>query len=104
MYLMTDTVTGTGEIDTMLIGNGLQIAVVVGIFKAGLKCIVIHISYTQLRLDSGNTHCFKLQVSHSTGSILGQCLIDSQRNLTAGSHVAGQKMCCNNFLCNCLTH
>ena len=104
MYLVTDTVTGTGEIDTMLIGNGLQIAVVIGIFKAGLKCIVIHISYTQLRLDSGNTHCFKLQVSHSTGSILGQCLIDFQRNLTAGSHVAGQKMCCNNFLCNCLTH
>ena len=71
MNLVANTVTGTGEIHTMLIGNGLQITVIVRILKTGLKGVVIHISNTQFCLDSGDTHGLKFQISHGAGSILG---------------------------------
>ena len=87
MYLMADTVTGTGEVDTMFCCNGLQITMVISVFKAALERVMVYVSNTQLCLDSGDTHGFKFQIGHGAGGILRQSLIDAQCNLTARGHI-----------------
>ena len=89
MDLVANAVAGTGEPDTVLCGNSLQIPVVVCIFKATLQGVVVYIGNTQFSLNLGNTHGFKFQICHCTGGILCQCLVDPQSYLTAGSHIPG---------------
>ncbi len=44
MHLMTDAVAGAGEVDAVFGGYGLEIPMVVGIFKAALQRVVVYIS------------------------------------------------------------
>ena len=46
MDLVADVVTRPGEVDAVLFGDGADKAVVVRIFKAGLKGVVIDVSQT----------------------------------------------------------
>ena len=48
MHLMANTVAGTGEINTVLFGNGLNKLMVVCVFKAGLERVMINICNTAL--------------------------------------------------------
>ena len=104
MHLMADTVTGTGEVNAVLGGYGLQIPMVVGIFKAGLQGIMVYIGNAQLRLYPVNAHSFQLQIRHRAGGILGQGLINPQGNLTAGGHISVHQVGGNDFLRNRLSH
>ncbi len=104
MDLMADTVAGPGEIHTVLGSNGLQVAVIVSVFKAALQSIVVNIGNGQLRLHPGDAHGLKFQVSHGARSILGQGLVDAQSHLAAPVHFPGHQVLCNDFFSNGHSH
>ena len=70
MHLMADAVAGAGEPDAVLGGNGLDVPVIVGVFKAGLEGVVVDIGHGLLGFDTRNAHSLKLQISHRSGSVL----------------------------------
>ena len=49
MHLMADAVAGAGEPDAVLVGDGLDVPVIVGVFKAGLEGVVVDIGHRPLR-------------------------------------------------------
>ena len=104
MDLMADTVAGTGEPNTVLGGDGLQITVVITVFKTALQGIMVHVGNTQFCLNPGNSHGLEFQIRHGTGGILCQGLINSQGNLAACGHGPGNQMTFNDLLRNCLSH
>ena len=104
LQLMADTVSRTGEPDTVLCCNALDVPVIVRILETGLQCIMIDIGHGPLRPNLIHAHGFKLQIRHGSGGILGQRLIDSKTNLFPGLHFPGKQMLFNNLLRNCLTH
>ena len=104
VHLMADAVTGTGEVDTVLGRYGLQVTMVVCIFKTGLQGVVVYIGNTQFCLYPVNAHGFQFQVGHRTGGILGQGLVDSQGNLVAGNHLTVYQVGSDDFLCDCHSH
>ena len=104
MDLMADAVARTGETDAMLFGYGLDITVVVGIFKACLQGVVVDISNGKLSLDTFRAHCFKLKVCHRTCGILCESLIDAKSDLGTRDHFARNKVIFDDFLCNGVSH
>lgn len=52
---MADAVAGAGEVNAVLFGDGADKTVVVGVFKAGLKGIVVDIGDAFLGFDPGLT-------------------------------------------------
>ena len=104
MHLMADAVAGAGEVDAVLFTHRLDIAVVVGVLKAGLQGVVVDIGHAALGAHAGDTHRLEFEIGHSTGGILRQRLIDLQRDLGAGNHLAADQMVTDNLLCNGKTH
>ena len=76
MYLMADAVSGTAEVDTVLLCDRTDKSVVIGVLKAGLKCIMIYVRHAALCFNSRNTHSLKLKVSHGSRSVLSKSLVD----------------------------
>ena len=104
MDLVADAVAGPGEPDAVLFCDGLDIAVVIGVFKAGLQRVVVDVGDAALCLDPGHTHGFEFQVRHRAGGVLCQCLVDFQGDLAARRHFAGAQMRFDDFLCDRVTH
>ena len=104
MDLVADAIAGSGEPDAVLLCDSLQIAVVVGVFKAGLQGVVIDIGHTALRFDTGNPHRLEFQIGHRAGCVLRQRLVDFQRYFAARRHIAADQMGFDDFLCDCFTH
>ena len=105
MHLMADAVAGAGKIQAVLFAYRLDIAMVVGVFKAGLQGIVIDIRDRSLGLYARHAHGFKFQVSHGTGGVLCQGLVDLQTDFAAGNgHVAADQMRTNQLLRNGVSH
>ena len=104
VHLMADAVAGTREPDAVLCGHGLQIAVVVRVFKAGLQRVVVDVGHAQLGLYARDAHRLKLEIGHRAGRVLRERLVNAQGDLAAGGHVAVQQMCADDFLSQCLTH
>ena len=104
LHLVADTVARAGEPDAVLFGHGLEIAVVVRVFKAGLQRVVVHIGHAQLGLHTRDAHRLKLQIGHRAGGVLCECLVDAQRDLAAGRHVAVQQVGADDFLSKRFTH
>ena len=92
MYLMADAVAGAGEPDAVLGGNGLDIAVVVGVLKAGLQGVVVDIGNRTLRLDPVDPHGLEFQIGHGAGGVLRQRLVDPQSHLCSRFHGAADQM------------
>ena len=97
MHLMADAVARFGEIDTVFFGNGLDIFVVIGVFKACLQCVVVNICNRFFCFNSGNANGFKLQISHSTCGILCQGLVNFDGDFLAGNHFSADQMRFNQF-------
>ena len=74
--LVADAVAGTRKINTVLFCDRADKTVVVRIFKAGLKGIVVDISDRTLGFNTVDPHCLKFKVGHGTGCVLGQGLVD----------------------------
>ena len=88
----------------MLGGNGLDVAVVVGVFKAGLQGIVVNIGDRPFCFHPVNAHGFKFQIGHGAGGVLGQGLVNAQSHFRAGFHTAADQMGGNQLFCQCLSH
>ena len=104
MNLMADSVTGAREADSVLLCYCLNISVVVGIFKACLKCVVVDISNRQLGLYSFRAHSFKLKISHCARCVLCKCLVDAECYLASRFHFTRNKVIFDYFLCYCVSH
>ena len=58
----------------------------------------------KLRLNTVDSHCLELKVSHCTRGILSQSLVNSETDFTANRHVAGKQVIFDNFLSYCVSH
>ncbi len=72
---MADAISWPGEVDAILLRDGLQIGVVVSIFEAYLDGIMIDIAYRKLSRDFFKPHGFELEIGHGPCRILGKGLI-----------------------------
>jgi hypothetical protein len=104
MNLMTDAVSGAGEIDAVSSGDALEISVIIRIFKTDLNGVMVNIADREFCADPWNIHGFELKVSHGSRGILGQGLIDSNPDLFARFEFAGEEMGFENFLGDCFAH
>ena len=104
MHLVADAVAGPGEVHAVLARNGLQITVVVRVFKAGLQCVVVDIGDAQLGPDALYAHRFKLEIGHRARRVLRERLVYAQRDLAAGRHIAVQQVGADYFLSKGVTH
>ena len=71
---------------------------IIRVFKAGLKHIVVNIGYGQFRLDVVEAQGFKLEVGHSSRRILRQGLVDFDCNFLSGNHFTGNEMILDDLL------
>ena len=92
MHLMADAVAGAGEPDAVLGGNGLDVPVIVGVFKAGLEGVVVDIGHRPLCFDPVNAHGLKFQIGHGAGGVLCQGLVNAQSHLSSRLHAAADQM------------
>ena len=104
MHLMADAVAGAGEPDAVLGGNGLDVPVIVGVFKAGLEGVVVDIGHGPLCFDPVNAHRLKFQIGHGAGGILRQGLVNAQGHLSPRLHAAADQMSGDQLFCQCLSH
>ncbi len=77
VYLVTDAVSGPGEVDSVSFCDALQILVIVCVLKSHLDCVVVHIRDRKLCCYLGEAHGFELEVRHGACCVLGQSLVDS---------------------------
>jgi hypothetical protein len=92
LKLMADAVARLGEQYSVTLGYALYEFMVVGIFKAGLKRIVIDVCDRELCLYFINVHGFQLQVYHGPGGILRESLIDFDCDFISRSKYAIDEM------------
>ena len=104
MYLMADTVAGTGEVNAMLFADGLNKSVVISIFKACLESVVVDVGNAFFSFDSRHADSLKFEVSHSTCSVLCQSLVDFKTDFRANGHITAEQVRFNNFLSDSVAH
>ena len=104
MDLVADAVARTGEIDPVLLGHGLDVAVVVGVFKAALQGIVVNIGHTALCSNPGHAHGLELQIGHGAGGVLSEGLVNAEANVRAYGHFAADQVALNDFLRDGFSH
>ena len=96
--LVADAVAGAGKVYAVLGGHGLQVTVVVGVLKAGLEHVMVHVGHGKLGLDLGNAHGLELEVGHGAGGVLGEGLVDPDAHFLPGHGFAGNQMGVDDFL------
>ena len=101
---MADTVTGTGEANAVLFGHGLDVTMVVCVFKACLQGVVVDIRHGKLCFYALDAHGFQLQISHRARGVLRKGLVDAQTDLRSGDHFARNEMIFDDLLCESVTH
>ncbi len=102
--LVADSVAGPGKIDPVFFCGRLDEAVVVGIFKPRLKCVVVHIGDRAFRFDARHPQRFKLQIRHSARRVLRQSLVDFQADFASRLHFAAEKVGPDDFLSQSQSH
>ena len=98
--LMADAVAGPGEGKPVVLSDSLKVAVVVGILKAHLHRVVVHIRDRQISLKGRQAHGLELEVGHGARGILGQGLINADANLRADLVLAGTQVALQYLLDN----
>ena len=74
--------------DPVLCSKGLQEAMIVAIFKTGLKYVVVHIDGGMFHLDPRNPHRFELQACHRARRVLHQYSVDAETYFLPLLHAA----------------
>ena len=92
MNLMADAVACLGIINAVLSGYRTDVFVVIRILEAGLQGIVVNVSDRALGLDLIDAHRLKLEISHRTGRILRERLVDPEADLLPHDHLAVYQM------------
>jgi hypothetical protein len=92
MNLVTDAIARLGINDPVFGGYTLKVLMVIRIFEPNLNGVVIHITDRKFIPDAIQPHCFKLKIRHRSRGILGQGLIDPDRNFPAGRQFTTDQM------------
>ena len=92
LHLMTDTVAGLTQIDTVLFRHGGNILMVVGVFEARLQGIMVDIRHAAFRFHPIHAHSLQLQVGHGSRRVLRQGLIDSNSDFLARHQLAFEQV------------
>ena len=100
MHLMADTVAGRRKTHALGGSHALQIKVVVAVFGTALEHIVVNVRNRKFGFDLIGFHRFQFQISHRSGGILSQSLVDLDRHGLTGDLGARYIMSINNFLNN----
>src|SRR5690606_30943792 len=90
--------------DTELLARGPQKQMVVRIAEVGLEEVVIHVLRGKLGPHARHVHGLELQHHHSARGVLGEGLVDAQRDLRARPHLAINQMAFNELLRHVLPH
>ena len=77
---------------------------IVRIFKAGLNGVMVDIGHRFFCFHPIDAHSLKLQICHGAGGILGQGLVDPDRDFIAGLHVTADQMLLDDLLRQCISH
>ncbi len=104
MYLVADTVAGSGEIDAVLFADRTDESVVISVLKTGLESVVVNVSHTLLGLYAGHAHSFILKVCHSTCSVLSKSLVDAYTDLLTLDEFTVNKVRFKNLFSKCKSH
>jgi hypothetical protein len=91
-------------IRTALAGYGLQVQVVVMVFRAELAHVVVHIADRQIGLGAGRSHRFEEQKRCCAGCVLGERLVDSDADRFTGLEFALNEVFLQNLMGQCLCH
>ena len=86
---MADAVAGRRKTHALRIRDALQIDVVVAVLRPVLHHIVVDVGDGKLGFHRRNLHRLKFEVRHRAGGVLGQGLVDSDRDRLAGFAAAG---------------
>ena len=100
MHLMADPVARTGEHHAPAGSHGLQVKVVVPVFRTVLHHIVVNVGNGKFGGDFFHAHRFQFQICHSAGGVLRQSLVDLDRHGSAGNCFTGNHMFCEDLLNN----
>ncbi len=98
MHLVANAIARTRVVQTVLRSDILQVDVIIGVAKITLQHVVIHIAHRQLCLHLRHLNRLKLQIRQGARGVLGQGLVDIERNFLAGGHVARGEMTANQLL------
>ena len=90
--LVADAVPGPGVEDAVLVGDRLQVAVVVGVLEPVLEHLVVHVGDGKLGLHLGDPDGLVLEVGHHPQPVLGQGGVDDQADLAPGLHLAAPQV------------
>ena len=115
MDLVADSVARAGEVKPVLRRDRLEVAVVVHVLEVSLERVVVDVRDGKLRLHARNPDCLELEVRHRTRRVLGERLVDFQRDvLPARDGVPlpeidvgtsfGNDVLLNDFLGKCESH
>ena len=102
---MADAVAGFGQDQSVFLGNGLQVDVVIRSLVVNLQQIVIDVAHGQFRPYPVQIQSFKSQVGHHRIDIVGQGLIHRHLDFLSGDQLRrfcqmGRKQ----FLCQIHCH
>ena len=98
VQLMADAGAGRGEGDAVFGGHGAQVGVVVGVAETHLQGVVVHVADGELGAHPGQSDGLELEIGHGAGGVLGQRLVDAQRDFAARDHLAGNKVVLDDLL------
>src|SRR4051812_47308455 len=88
MDLVADAVAGTRKVRPELGGGGLQESVVIGVLEARLEHVVIDIRDRELVADALETEGLELKERQRAGGVLGQGVVDPDRDLVSRGQLA----------------
>ena len=88
LHGVADAVAGAGDPDTKLFGGRLQINVVVRGLVVDVEQVVVKVTDAALGTHAGQADGFERQIGHDRVDVVGQRLIDLDKDLLTGGHAA----------------
>ena len=92
MHLVADAVAGAGKAYAVLFCDRADKAVVVGVFKARLKRVVVYVSHALFCLYPRYAHGLVFDIRHGAGGVLGESLVNADCNLVSFFEFSCDKM------------
>ncbi len=103
MHLMADAVPRLGELDAVLVGDRLQIAVIIRVLETVLKGVVVDIG-NRIGFRQRDSHRFELEIRHGSQRVLRQGLVYADADLIARSGLSRDQMTADDLVVKVLSH
>ena len=104
VYLVADAIAGTRVIRAALGGHGLEVQVIIVVFRPKTGHIVVHIAHGQVCLDAPAPHGFVQQKRGGTCGVLGEGLVNANAHRLTGLELPLFQVLLENLINKCLSH